>query len=199
MLLKRALLLEDGIGSWSGEDTFGFWDMFFFMRRMPLAPGSRFVILKPWARRTGYRPIQGHDALLQSPPPVCGTRESVVETSFTVERHGMRDDCSNGGGEGSAVVLHLPDCSARTRLLRLPCRSHESLVRQPCLTATSHVMQSFGERVDAAFRWHGIVLDNERGRHRLLVHVLLFEDATGSWGLLYVSRTPEAPSAHFFV
>ena len=27
-----------------------------------------------------------------------------------------------------------------------------------------------------------LVLDAARGRHRLLVRVLLFEDATGSWG-----------------
>ncbi|CAJ1432753.1 unnamed protein product [Effrenium voratum] len=61
------------------------------------------------------------------------------------ESSGPREEGSNEGGEASAAaaVKIMPD-------------------RQPCLTSMSQEMQSFRERVDAAFGWHGKVLNAQR-------------------------------------
>ena len=84
-----------------------------------------------------------------------------------------RDEGSNEGGEASAAVLELwrPDwlcwdASAEAAVKIMPDR-------QPCLTSMSQEMQSFRERVDAAFGWHGKVLDAQRREFRAAAQVSL--------------------------
>ncbi|CAJ1431563.1 unnamed protein product [Effrenium voratum] len=89
------------------------------------------------------------------------------------ESSGPREEGSNEGGEASAAVLELwrPawlcwDASAEAAVKIMPDR-------QPCLTSMSQEMQSFRERVDAAFGWHGKVLNAQRREFRAAAQVSL--------------------------